>query len=735
MAGQAGKQVRLRHGAALMTRHTACVRRSGDLTDGVQNPSATSSAPAPPAVEPPAGSTPASAQGATVHRSPRTRSVGTSEMLRQAAVALQASVRISAAAVTPTAACSSSSTGLEADFPGSTAVGQLLGSSLAQALRTDTGNLDAQLEKLHAQWQHMSAPGNLAHRRMNGVLDPTVLTLAEDVATRCSVCRVAGAEVGLSTALAVDSAAADSSDPHVQSSTPAPDGGTDEHDALRRYASLITRREQRRRTEVPVGEAGTRFDNAMDSEPDALAERVVYTQVCGQRQRVLSTRWVYTIKSPRLPADPPKLKARLCVRGFEHPNRAIVDNASSTVSRASVRLVLSAAVSTGWVFRTVGASTALLKGMPNDRSAPVHVRPATYTRVPAGVIWRLNQCAYGLTDAPRICYIRSIELLECVGATRTEEDHRVFTRHANGILVLLVAVHVDDYLFEGTAQGVAAFERVLRMAFTVGPTLIGSFTFTSLRVITRNARTAAMDVTVDQDAYIDSIEDVNIDPHRMLDSSQTVDRVKLTEYRRATEAPHWATWKTVPHLAYVAALLARRFKDGRVADLVRANKVIRLMRKARGMPLLFIRATGSRHLVLFTHSSSVTLRAPISRAGFAHFLTSAAEGARGRVLDGFRRSTLVIWGSHRQRGITHSSFAAEAFALLHYLQAALVLASVAGALLRGQDQASLPVHVVTDALVVHDAFSSHCDSGSKEVRAVLEALRDYYTSGAMATII
>lgn len=72
--------------------------------------------------------------------------------------------------------------------------------------------------------------------------------------------------------------------------------------------------------------------------------------------------------------------------------------------------------------------------------------------------------------------------------------------------------------------------------------------------------------------------------------------------------------------------------------------------------------------------------------------------------------------------------------MLHYMRAALVLASVAGALLGGQDQAPLPVHVLADALVVHDAFSSHCESGSKEVRAVLEALRNHYTSGAMATI-
>lgn len=269
--------------------------------------------------------------------------------------------------------------------------------------------------------------------------------------------------------------------------------------------------------------------------------------------------------------------------------------------------------------------------------------------------------------------------------------------------MLLVAVHVDDFLFSGTTKGVATFERALRMAFTVGPTLVGSFTFTGLRVNTRNIGKAAMDVTVDQDAYIDSIEDVNIEPHRSLDKSLTVNSVELTEYRRATGALLWATGQTVPHLACATALLARRFKDARVADLVRANKVIRLMRQARGVPLRFLPASSPRHLVLFTDSSAVTLRAPVSQAGFALFLTSSTEGPSGQVLGGLGRSTLVAWGSHRQRRVTHSSFAAEAFALLHGLQAALVSASVAGALLGGKDHAPLPVHVVTDSLGVYDA--------------------------------
>lgn len=249
----------------------------------------------------------------------------------------------------------------------------------------------------------------------------------------------------------------------------------------------------------------------MDSELGAWDEIAVYTQVGDVGQRVFSTRWVYTSKSPQPPGDPPKLKARLCVRGFEDPDRAIVDRASPTVSRAAVRLVLATCVNLGWEPRTVDVSTAFLQGMPIDRPAPVLVGPPLYARVPAGLIWQLNKCAYGLTDAPRMWYRRVVALLDSVGAQRAAGDHGVFALHEEGLLVLVVAVHVDNFLFCGTAAGLKVIERTLRTAFTVGPTIVGSFTFTGLRVVTRKVgQAAALEVTVDQDAYIDSIDDIAI---------------------------------------------------------------------------------------------------------------------------------------------------------------------------------------------------------------------------------
>lgn len=163
VAGQAGKQVRLRHGAAWTTRHTACLRPSGALTNKDQAPAAIAYAPAPAAAETPAGTSPPTTNGATARSPSPTRSAGTSDMLRRAAAAVQANALLSAAVAPKSEACASSFTGLEPGSPDSTAVEQISGSSLAHLLGADAGNLEAQLEKLHAQWQHISAPGTLWH--------------------------------------------------------------------------------------------------------------------------------------------------------------------------------------------------------------------------------------------------------------------------------------------------------------------------------------------------------------------------------------------------------------------------------------------------------------------------------------------------------------------------------------------------------------------------------------------
>jgi len=323
---------------------------------------------------------------------------------------------------------------------------------------------------------------------------------------------------------------------------------------------LVSRSELRRRQEVPLALAGRRFDAAMADELLAWNTRGVYTEEAAAGQHVISTRWVLTEKPRELPQDPPKRKARLVVRGFEDPHMASVVSTSPAVGRASLHVLLATMAVRGWVPRTVDVRTAFLQGLPLDRVAPVYVQPPPQARVPTSVVWRLHKCAYGLTDAPRRCYEAVLLLMIDLGYARVEPDHGLFVLVLDGTLKFAAAVHVDDFKYAGVAKEVARFETALRAVFDVGPVRIGNLTFTGLRIACdTDASSGKMVIAVDQDHYLESIEEIDVSSERAARRSAAVSTSELTLYRRALGALLWASGQTQPFMACHSSLLARRF--------------------------------------------------------------------------------------------------------------------------------------------------------------------------------
>ena len=217
-----------------------------------------------------------------------------------------------------------------------------------------------------------------------------------------------------------------------------------------------------------------------------------------------------------------------------------------------------------------------------------------------------------------------------------------------------------------------------------------------------------------------------------------IDSSELTHYRREAGALLWAAGQTLPHLACGAAVLARPFRHALVADLVSANKQLAAASASRACFLLLHPSPVGRCLYLFTDSITVTLRSSSAQTGVAIFL-GAARGVVGAAVsvaaeaDGVS-ADLVAWGSHSQRRVTHSSFAAEAFCLLQGLRSAVDAADVAGLLFDGAVGGGLPVHAFVDSRSLYDSLSSTSATGSKEVRACIDDRRDHHRLGSPASV-
>lgn len=120
-------------------------------------------------------------------------------------------------------------------------------------------------------------------------------------------------------------------------------------------------------------------------------------------QNVIGCKWVFRIKRDK-DGNIVQHKARYVAKGFnQRPGIDYSETFSPVVKPATVRLVLSIAVSKSWPLRQLDANNAFLQGMITDEvytiQPPGYVDPEYPTYV-----CKLNKGLYGLRQSPRVWY-------------------------------------------------------------------------------------------------------------------------------------------------------------------------------------------------------------------------------------------------------------------------------------------------------------------------------------------
>ena len=167
-------------------------------------------------------------------------------------------------------------------------------------------------------------------------------------------------------------------------------------------------------------------------------------------------------------------------------------------------------------------------------------------------------------------------------------------------------------------------------------------------------------------------------------------------------------------------------------DLMAVNRVVRAVRAAHGLSLLFTAVSPPHRLVLFADASSITSSSASAQTGDLVFLASDVA-VWGSLLTE-TPLVLLAWGSHKQRRVTHSSFAAETYALLDGMRAEIEVSCVLAHLTHGVDSALAPIDAFTDSLSLFNTMSAASILEPKEVNAGVAALREMYGAGSMASL-
>ena len=240
--------------------------------------------------------------------------------------------------------------------------------------------------------------------------------------------------------------------------------GTVRYDKGRRFAGLAVTGEPNTLVEALENK---NWKNAMNEEYNALMKNRTWHLVPPAKGRnLIDCKWVYRIKRKSDGTIDP-YKERLVAKGFKQRYGIdYEDTFSPVVKAATIRLVLSVAVSNSWSLRQLDVQNAFLHGVLEEE---------VYMKQPPGYevkdkyhyVCKLDKALYGLKQAPRAWYSRLSDKLQRLGFRPSKADTSLFF-YKKGKIIIFMLVYVDDIIVASSSQdAVSALLEVLKRDFAL----------------------------------------------------------------------------------------------------------------------------------------------------------------------------------------------------------------------------------------------------------------------------
>ena len=204
-------------------------------------------------------------------------------------------------------------------------------------------------------------------------------------------------------------------------------------------------------TSVAAALGDKNWVEAMDTEYQALLRNNTWHLVPKPKgKNIIGSKWVYRIKR-KADGSIDRYKARLVAKGFKQRYGIdYEDTFSPVVNAATIRLILSVAVSQGWSLRQLDVQNAFLHGVL-DEEVYMYQPPGYVDRAHPSYVCKLDKALYGLKQAPRAWYARLCSKLLELGFASSKADTSLFYYRKHGY-TLLVLVYVDDIIVASSSS-------------------------------------------------------------------------------------------------------------------------------------------------------------------------------------------------------------------------------------------------------------------------------------------
>ena len=441
------------------------------------------------------------------------------------------------------------------------------------------------------------------------------------------------------------------------------------------------------------------FDTAKQQELQSWKDHYVYESVPFEKQRCISVRWVCSLKTTESGIKP---KARLVARGFEEQSDSI-EKESPTCSKDAMRTMLSLINKNGWKLSSLDIKTAFLQGEKIDRD--VYLRPPKEAKCDPGIVWKLHKCVYGLPDASLKWYEKVRKSMEALNGKMSVLDNALFMWHKNGVLIGMVAVHVEDFLCAGNDMFLKKVKPCLGDTFSVGKEEATTFRYIGLHLDqTENS------LFIHQKSYVSSLEPLEFTDVRFEERSLTLD--ERNTLRSKVGQLLWLSNQTKPDICFETSTIAGNINNATTKDYALFNKVVRKLKK-NSYTIKFTKLVGDIHIVLYVDAAFGNLADGGSQGGYLVFLA-----------DQHNNCNLISWQSKRLKRIVRSTLAAETLAMCEGVDAALYVSAVYSDMAYNDSSRKLPLQVLTDNKSLQDALKSSKYVSDRRLRIDIGSLKE-----------